>query len=76
MSPLERLLLETVPTRPGAVPHRGPWSEDEQETHWRALCEAVGTPDAARPPVLCTACRLPIDRDWYAAGNRQHATCT
>ncbi|MFD5709524.1 hypothetical protein ACFWHW_03865 [Streptomyces pharetrae] len=49
MSPLERLLLEAVPTRPDPAPPRGPWSEEQQNEHWAQLCEAVGTPGAPRP---------------------------
>ncbi|CAM5249778.1 hypothetical protein SGLAM104S_01597 [Streptomyces glaucescens] len=49
MSPLDRLLLEAVPTRPDPAPPRGPWSEEQQNEHWAALCEAVGTPGAPRP---------------------------
>lgn len=49
MSPLDALLLELVPTRPDPAPPRGLWSEEAQEAHWRALCEAVGTPGASRP---------------------------
>lgn len=49
MSPLERLLSELVPLRPDPAPPRGLWSEAQQDEHWAALCEAVGTPNAPRP---------------------------
>ncbi|MET8826045.1 hypothetical protein ABZX40_13315 [Streptomyces sp. NPDC004610] len=55
MSPLERLLQEAIPTRPEPpAPHPRPadapaWTRAEQDAHWQALCEAVGTPDAHRP---------------------------
>ena len=49
MSPLDALLLELVPTRPDPAPPRGPWTEQQQDEHWAALCEAVGTPGAERP---------------------------
>ncbi|UOB09117.1 hypothetical protein MQE23_08630 [Streptomyces sp. HP-A2021] len=55
MSPLEALLLELVPTRPDPAPHRGPWTQGQQDEHWAQLCEAVGTPGAERPQRLAEA---------------------
>ena len=55
MSPLDALLLELVPTRPDpapqrpALPNHSQWTEQQQDEHWAALCEAVGTPGAERP---------------------------
>ena len=56
MTPLERLLLEAIPTRPAPLPKPepppkpiAPWTEAEQDAHWAALCEAVDTPGAKRP---------------------------
>lgn len=55
MNAYERLLAEQIPTRPAPapsaprpVPARS-WTPAEQDAHWQALCEAVGTPDARRP---------------------------
>ena len=76
MSPLDRLLQEAIPVRPAPAQPWGHWTEEEQDTHWRALCEAVGTPDTQRPPTPCTTCHLPLDRTWAAQGHRRHATCT
>jgi hypothetical protein len=50
MSPLDRLLLELVPTRPAPAVPGGIWSEAQQDEHWALLCESVGTPGAPRPP--------------------------
>ncbi|MHB9857665.1 hypothetical protein [Streptomyces sp. YIM S03343] len=50
MSALDRLLAETIPTRPPHPPPRTRrWTEAEQDAHWAALCNAVGTPGAQRP---------------------------
>jgi len=56
VTPLEALLLETIPTRPAPAPGTTRqteiaryWTPAEQDAHWQALCEAVGTPDAQRP---------------------------
>lgn len=57
MTPLDRLLLEAIPTRPppAANPDRPPpeyvsrWTPAEQDAHWAALCEAVGRPGDPRP---------------------------
>jgi hypothetical protein len=49
VSPLERLLAETIPLRPEPAPDPSPWTQRQQDDHWRALCRAVGTPDAQRP---------------------------
>ncbi|MEU3529381.1 hypothetical protein AB0E62_37010 [Streptomyces sp. NPDC038707] len=56
MSPLDRLLAETIPIRP-APPPGSPardqtpshWTPQQQDAHWQALCAAVGTPGAPRP---------------------------
>lgn len=54
MTPLDRLLAETIPTRP--PPHQPThhphhtWTPAEQDAHWQALCNAVGTPGEPRPP--------------------------
>lgn len=63
MSPLERLIAETIPIRPEPAPdaprrprnHR-PWTPDEQDAHWNTLCQAVGTPHAQRPRPEETPC--------------------
>ncbi len=56
MTPLQRLLLEAIPTRPAPAPttprqteiaHH--WTPAEQDAHWQQLCEAVDTPGAPRP---------------------------
>jgi hypothetical protein len=49
VSPLERLLAETIPQRPEPPPHPGPWTQADQDAHWAALCRTVGTPGAQRP---------------------------
>lgn len=56
MTPLQRLLLETIPVRPTPAPGTPRqteiaryWTQAEQDAHWAALCEAVDTPGAARP---------------------------
>jgi len=56
VSPLERLLAETIPTRPPPatpLPRRVPpghqWTPAEQEAHWQALCQAVGATNEQRP---------------------------
>ncbi|MET8694764.1 hypothetical protein ABZV65_19725 [Streptomyces bauhiniae] len=43
MSPLDRLLLESVPLRPGRPPKPAnePWTPTEQAQHWAELCEAI-----------------------------------
>lgn len=55
-TPLERLLAETIPTRPPPAeprPRRVPaghrWTRAEQDAHWAALCEAVGATREQRP---------------------------
>lgn len=48
MTPYERLLAEAIPIRP-EDPHRRPWTAAEQDAHWQALCNTVGTPGAQRP---------------------------
>lgn len=60
MTPLERLLLEAIPTRPQPAPGREPplesrpsvWTPAEQDAHWQGLCAAVGTPGIPRPARL------------------------
>ena len=49
MSPLDRLLAETIPSRPAPPPDRSPWTVEEQDAHWAALCRTVGTPGTPRP---------------------------
>ncbi|MFI8351258.1 hypothetical protein [Streptomyces sp. NPDC085596] len=50
MSPLDRLLLESVPVRPEARKPAGePWTQAERDAHWAALCRTVGTPNTQRP---------------------------
>jgi len=43
VSPLDRLLAETIPTRPGPhpKPHDEPWTPGEQARHWADLGEAL-----------------------------------
>lgn len=48
MSPMDRLLAEAIPTRPDRA-RWVPWTPEEQNAHWKALCAAVGTPDTQRP---------------------------
>lgn len=43
------LMAELVPSRPETTPVRGPWTKAEQDAHWNALCDAVGTPGTPRP---------------------------
>ena len=49
MSPLERLLAETIPVRPEPAQPWGHWTAAERDAHWAALCNAVGTPGVPRP---------------------------
>jgi hypothetical protein len=56
VSPLERLLAETIPTRPTPAipsPRRVPaghqWTPAEQAQHWADLCAAVNAPHEQRP---------------------------
>ena len=55
MTPYQRLLAETIPTRPApATPRprpaeRRPWTRAEQDAHWQQLCEAIGARDEQRP---------------------------
>lgn len=56
MTPLERLLAETIPTRPTPAPSASrptspgrPWTREEQDAHWNALCQAVGAHTDTRP---------------------------
>ncbi|MGA5670017.1 hypothetical protein ACPCTG_31620 [Streptomyces pseudogriseolus] len=49
------LLAELIPSRPETTPVRGPWTKAEQDAHWNALCDAVGTPGAPRPPTKTAA---------------------
>ncbi|SFY52093.1 hypothetical protein [Streptomyces sp. F-1] len=49
MSPLERLLAEEIPVRPEPAQPWGHWTQQQQDAHWAALCNTVGTPDAPRP---------------------------
>ncbi|MEV7154870.1 hypothetical protein AB0N77_09625 [Streptomyces misionensis] len=48
MSPLERLLAEAIPVRPQPATPWG-WTQQQQDAHWQALCNTVGTPGAQRP---------------------------
>ncbi|QLJ01491.1 hypothetical protein HZZ00_10965 [Streptomyces sp. NEAU-sy36] len=48
MSPYDRLMAEAIPIRP-VDPNRRPWTQQEQDAHWAALCTVVGTPGAQRP---------------------------
>ena len=55
-SPLERLMAETIPTRPRPAPRPEPpprplepWTVDEQDAHWDQLRRAVGRPREMRP---------------------------
>lgn len=43
MTPLERLLAETIPTRPPPAPPSTPrpWTPEEQARHWADLNEAI-----------------------------------
>lgn len=43
MSPLDRLLAETIPTRPTPAPKPAhePWTPEEQTQHWADLNEAI-----------------------------------
>jgi len=59
MTPLERLLLEAIPTRPAPAPDAPRqteltrhWTQAEQDAHWGQLCDEVGTPGAPRPARL------------------------
>jgi hypothetical protein len=60
LSPYEHrmaaLRAELIPTRPAPAPRLEPppkpitpWTRAEQDAHWAALCEALGTPGAPRP---------------------------
>ena len=49
MSPLDRLLLEAIPTRPAPATPGGYWTQAEQDEHWAQLCQAVGAPGTPRP---------------------------
>lgn len=56
MTPLQRLLLETIPVRPTPAPGTPRqaeiaryWTTAEQDQHWNDLCDAVDTPGAQRP---------------------------
>ena len=56
LSPYDRLMAEAIPTRPRPAPKPEPppkpiqpWTRAEQDAHWAALCEAVGTRHARRP---------------------------
>ncbi|WP_328657923.1 hypothetical protein [Streptomyces sp. NBC_00334] len=50
MTPLERLIQESVPARPEKpdVPH-SLWTQQEQDRHWTDLCEAMRVPGQKRP---------------------------
>lgn len=43
MTPYERLLTETIPTRPAPAPKpvSEPWTPEEQAQHWADLQEAI-----------------------------------
>ena len=43
VTPLERLLLEAIPTRPDPAPKPAhePWTREEQAQHWADLGEAI-----------------------------------
>ena len=70
-TPLDRLLAEAIPTRPPNTPTPGPrpeprpWTPAEQDAHWQALCEAVGTPGAPRPRLRL----VPADDDTERAAS-------
>jgi hypothetical protein len=56
MNPYDRLLAETIPTRPPPLtptPRRYPaghhWTAAEQDRHWNELCAAVGSTRELRP---------------------------
>lgn len=56
MSPYERLLTEAIPVRPPAREPGQPWTREEQDDHWDALCDAIGMPGTPRPePTTQTA---------------------
>jgi hypothetical protein len=53
---MAELMAELIPTRPAPPPKPepppkpiAPWTRAEQDAHWAALCEALGTPGAPRP---------------------------
>ncbi|MFR9796169.1 hypothetical protein ACL02U_09735 [Streptomyces sp. MS06] len=48
MTPYERLLAEDAPSRPAPDRPR-PWTDEDRDAHWNALCDVVGTPGAQRP---------------------------
>ncbi|MFS8200504.1 hypothetical protein ACLVWQ_17680 (plasmid) [Streptomyces sp. CWNU-52B] len=48
MTPLERLLLEEIPTRPSPGVH-SVWTKQDQDRHWADLAASVGVPNAKRP---------------------------
>lgn len=50
---VDQLLAESVPdgTFGDAQPRiRVPWTPAEQDAHWNALAEAIGSPREMRPP--------------------------
>lgn len=53
MTPIDRLLAESIPHRiepaPAEPPTRRYWTPVEQDQHWNDLCQAVGTPGRPRP---------------------------
>jgi hypothetical protein len=40
-TPYERLLAETIPTRPTPADPRPAWTAAQQAQHWADLCEAI-----------------------------------
>lgn len=49
MSLLDRLLAESIPTRPAPAEPWRQWTTAEQDAHWNALCDAIGQPNEKRP---------------------------
>ena len=54
MTAIDDLYAEDIPTRPDPAPPRprrsqSQWTRAEQDHHWAALCDDVGTPGALRP---------------------------
>lgn len=63
MTPMDRLLQESVPVRPERPEGtHSLWTQQEQDRHWNDLCASVGVPGQERPAHPADATQVRHDR--------------